>query len=91
MCASKIIPLKFNELKSMLSKFYPIYRYVTGPAKIGYVGSQNLDIFQTFVTHNFLLQYGIATRFSEIVRNLTGSPIHLTEPKYYISVLRNVS
>ena len=40
--------------------------YVTGPAKIGHVGSQNLTTFQTFATHNFLLQYGMATQFSEI-------------------------
>ena len=63
---------------------------VTGPAKIGHVGSQNLTTFQTF-THNFLLQHGMATHFSEIVHNLTGFPTHLTEPKYYISVLRYVS
>ena len=65
--------------------------YVTGPAKIGHVGSQNLTTFQTFVTHNFLFQYGMGTQFSEIVHNLTGSPTHFTEPKYYISVLRYVS
>jgi len=38
--------------------------YVTGPAKIGHVGSRNLTIFKTFATHNFLLQYGMATQFS---------------------------
>ena len=38
--------------------------YVTGPAKIGHVGSQNLTTFQTFVSHNFLLQYSMATQFS---------------------------
>ena len=64
---------------------------VTGPAKIGHVGSQNLTTFQNFVTHNFLLQYDMATQFSEIVHNLTGFPTHLTEIKYYISVLRYVS
>ena len=64
---------------------------VTGPAKIGHVGSKNLTTFQTFVTHNFLLQYGMATQFSEIVHNLTGFPAHLTEPKYFISVLTYVS
>ena len=58
--------------------------YVTGPAKIGYVGSQNSTTFQTFVTHNFLLQYGMATQFSKIVHNLTGFLTHLTETKYYI-------
>ena len=26
---------------------------VTGPVKIGHVGSQNLTTFQNFVTHNF--------------------------------------
>ena len=64
---------------------------VTGPAKIGHVGSQNPTTFQTFVTHNFLLQYGMATQFSEIVHNLTGFLTHLKEPKYYISVLIYVS
>jgi len=65
--------------------------FVTGPVKIGHVDYQNLTTFQTFVTHNFLLQYGMATKFSEIVHNLTGFPTHLTETKYYISVLRYVS
>jgi len=36
---------------------------VTGPMKIGHVGSQNLTTFQTFVTYNFLLQYSMATQF----------------------------
>ena len=61
---------------------------VTGPAKKGHVYSQNSTTFQTSVTHNFLLQYGMATQFSEILHNLTGFPTHLTEPKYYISALR---
>ena len=64
---------------------------VTEPAKIDHVGSQNLTIFQTFVTHSFLLQYVMATQFSEILYNLTGFPTHLAEPKYYISALRYVS
>ena len=64
---------------------------MTGPLKIGHVGSQNLTTSQTFVTHNFLLQYGMATQFSQIVQNLTGFPTQLTEPKYYISVLKYVS
>ena len=66
-------------------------QYVTGPAKIGHVGSQNLCTFQTFVTHNFLLKFGMATQILEVVHNLTGFSTHLTEPKYYISVLRYVS
>jgi len=64
---------------------------VTGPAKIGHVSSQNLTTFQTFVTRNFSLQYGMATQFSQIVHNLTGFPTHLAEPKCYITVLRYVS
>ena len=52
---------------------------MTGPAKIGHLGSQNLTIFQTFATHNFLLQYGMATLFSEIVHDLTSFIKHLTE------------
>ena len=63
-------------------------KYVSESAKIGHVGSQNLTTFQTFVTHNFLLQYGMATQLSEIVHNLTGFPRHLSKP---ISVLRYVS
>ena len=55
---------------------------MTAPAKIGHVGSQNLITFQTFVTHKLLLQYGMATQFSEIVHNLTGFPTHLTKPEY---------
>ena len=55
---------------------------------MGHVGSTT---FQNLVTHNFLLQYGMATQFSEILHNLTGFPTHLTEPKYYISVVRYVS
>ena len=58
-----------------------VVTYVTGPAKKGHVGSQNLTTFQTFVTHNFLLQYGMATQFTEIVHNLTGFSTHHTEPK----------
>ena len=64
---------------------------LTGPAKIGHVSSQNLTTFQTCVIHNFLLHYGMATQFSEIAHDLTGFLKHLTEPKYYISVLRYVS
>jgi len=64
---------------------------VTGPAKIGHVGTQNLTTFQTFVTHNYLLQYGMTTQFPEIGHNLIGFPTRLTEPIYYISVLRYIS
>jgi len=53
--------------------------------------SQNLTTFQTSVTHNFLLQYGVATQFLKIVHNLTGFPTQFTEPKYYISELRYFS
>ena len=65
--------------------------YVTGPAKIGHVGSQNLTTFQTFGFHNFLFQYGAATKFSEFVYNLFGFAKQLTESKYYISALIYVS
>ena len=64
--------------------------YVTGPAKIGHVGSQNLTTFQTFGSHNFLFKYGIATKISELVDNLFGFRTLLTESKYYISALRYV-
>ena len=65
--------------------------FMTRPAKIGHVGSQNLTTFQTIVTRNFILQHGMATQFSESVHNLTGFPTHFTELKCYISVLRYVS
>ena len=64
--------------------------YVTGPAKIGHVGSQNLTTFQSFGSHNFLFQYGTATKTSELVNNLFGFTTLLTESKCYISVLRYV-
>ena len=63
---------------------------VTGPAKIGHVGSQNLIIFQTFGSHNILFRYGTATKISELVDNLFGFRTLLTETKYYISALRYV-
>ena len=63
---------------------------MTGPAKIGHVGSQNLSTFQSFGSHNFLFQYGTATKFSRFVDNLFGFTTLLTESKYYISVLRYV-
>ena len=56
-----------------------------------YMGSQNFTTFLTFVTHDFLLRYGMATQFSDVVYNLTGFLTHFTKPKYYISVLRYVS
>ena len=40
--------------------------------------------------HNFLFQYGMATKFSRFVDNLFGFNKLLTESKYYISVLRYV-
>jgi len=64
---------------------------VTGPAKIGHVGSLNLTTFQTFGSHNFLFQYGMATKFSRFADNLFGYTTLLTESKYYISILRYVS
>ena len=64
---------------------------MTGPAKIGHVGSQNLTTFQTFGFHNFLFQYGVATKISWFFDNLFGFTTLLTEFKYYISVLRYVS
>jgi len=64
---------------------------VTGTAKIGHVGFQNLATFQTFGSHNFLFQYGMATKFSRFVDNLFGFIALLTESKYYISVLRYIS
>ena len=53
--------------------------YVTEPAKIGHVSPQNLTTFQTFGSHNFLFQYGTATKISELVDNLFGFRTLLTE------------
>ena len=39
--------------------------------------------FQTFGSHNFLFQYGIAIKFSELVDNLFGFTNFLTESNYY--------
>ena len=50
-----------------------------------------MTTFQTFSSHNFLFQYGKATKFSELVDNLFDFTKFLTESKYYISVLRYVS
>ena len=55
---------------------------MTGPAKIGHVGSQNLTTFQSFGSHNFLFQYGMTTKISERVDNLFGFTALLTESKY---------
>ena len=63
---------------------------VTGPAKIGHEGSQNLITFQTFFTHNFLLQHDIVTKFSEFIYKLYGFTTQLAESKC-IPVLRYVS
>ena len=63
--------------------------YVLGPTKIGHVNSQNLTTFQIFVTQLFTpIWYG-HTIFSDCAYLITGFPTHLTEPKYYISELRN--
>jgi len=62
--------------------FYGASPNVTGPAKIGHVGSQNSTTFQTFGSHNFLFQYGMATKISEMVDNLFGFTTLLTESKY---------
>jgi len=50
-----------------------------------------LTTFQTFGSHNFLFQYGTATKFSELIENVFGFTKFLTESKCYISVLRYVS
>ena len=56
--------------------------YVTGPAKIGHVGSQNLTAFQSFGSHNFLFRLDMATKISELVDNLFSFATLITEPKY---------
>jgi len=50
-----------------------------------------LTTFQTFGSHNFLFQYGTATKFSKFVDNLFGFITLLTESKCYFSILRYVS
>ena len=64
---------------------------MTGPAKIGHLCYQNLATFQNFNSHNFLFQYGTATKISKFVDNLFGFTALLTESKYYISALRYIS
>ena len=54
---------------------------MTGPAKIGHVGSQNLTTFQTFGSHNFTFKYGAAIKISELVDNLFDFTTLLTESK----------
>ena len=54
-------------------------------------GLLKFDYFSNFCSHNFLFQYGTATKFSRFVDNLFGFTTLLTESKYYISVLRYVS
>jgi len=56
--------------------------YVTGPAKIEHVSSQILTTFQSFGSHNFLFQYGMATKVSDFVDNLFGFTTLLTESEY---------
>ena len=68
-----------------------IASYVTRPAKIKHVSSKKFTTFQNFGSHNFLFQYGTATKFARFVDNLYGFATLLTESKYYISVLRYVS
>ena len=50
-----------------------------------------MTTFQSLGSHNFLLQYGMATKFSRFVHNLFGFKQLLTEFKYHILVLRYVS
>jgi len=44
---------------------------VTKPAKIGHLGSQNLTTFQSFGSHNFLFQYGMIAKISELADNFS--------------------
>jgi len=64
--------------------------YVTGPAKIGHVGSQNLTKFQNSGSYKILFQHGTAIKKSELVENIFGFTTLLTESKYQISELRYV-
>ena len=89
-CCSKCT-YKDNALALPYSYSFFLSVFVTGPAKIGHVGSYNLTTFQTFGSHNFLFQYRTATKFSRFFDNLFGFTTLLTESKYYISILRYVS
>ena len=56
---------------------------MTGPAKIGHVGSQNLTSFKLLaLMKRILFQYGVATKVSEFVDNLFGFTTLLTESKH---------
>ena len=61
---------------------------MTRPAKIGYVDTQNLSTFQTFMTHNFLCSYHITMYFSALTKCLVGCIIQVTDCIYSIVVLR---
>jgi len=45
---------------------------VTGPAKVGHVGSQNLTNFQTSGSYKILFQHGTAIKISELIDNIFG-------------------
>ena len=57
---AQIVRRARSELKHSGSSDTPTFKSinVTGPVKIGHVGSKNLTTFQTFGSHNFLFQYG---------------------------------
>ena len=61
---------------------------MTRPATIGYVDTQNLSTFQTFMTHNFLCDYHITIYFSTLTKYLVGCIIQVPDCIYSIVVLR---
>ena len=60
---------------------------MTGPAKTGHVGSQNLTTFQTSGSQYFQFKYGMGTKISVFVDNLFGFDTMLTESTYYFQHL----
>ena len=53
-----------------------------------HVGTQNLSLFQSFFSHNFLFNYCMAMNFSHFVYNLSSFLIQFTKWKYSIRVTR---
>ena len=62
--------------------------FVTGPAKIGHVGTQNLTTFQTFMCQNVFITYAMTMQVLSLTKHLIGVIMQVTESRYSIPVLR---
>ena len=61
---------------------------MTGPAKIGHVGTRFLPTFSNFTTHNVLHHYAMELQLSAVSKHLIGIIMQVTEWKYTFPVLR---